>query len=117
MWIFKNHRSRSLETLFTIGKKIWKGYDKNLCFFLKIFFCHHPLPPKCLLAVRFMKKQSETTLKRPTSRQSARIALKTSPIESLQFSTSKLYPNFFLNSEKKYLFFGIKKKIDQKYVS
>ena len=45
----------------------------------------------------------------PTSRQSAGIALKTLPIESLQFSTSKLCPNFFLNSEKIH-FFGIKNK-------
>ena len=38
----------------------------------------------------------------PNSRQSAGIALKTSPIESSQFSISKLCPNFFFNSDKKY---------------
>ena len=44
----------------------------------------------------------------PTSRQSAGIALKTSPIESYQFSASKLCTNFFSNSNKKKFFFKIK---------
>ena len=35
---------------------------------------------------------------------SARIALKTSPIERSHFFTSKLYPTFFFNAEKKYFF-------------
>ena len=47
----------------------------------------------------------------PTSLQSARIALKTSLIESYEFSTSKLCTNFFSNSNEKIFFFGIKKKI------
>ena len=57
----------------------------------------------------------------PNSRQRAGIALKTSPIESYQFSASKLCPDFFFNSEEKYIFFGVKnifqKKIGQKYFS
>ena len=44
----------------------------------------------------------------PSSQQSAGIALKTSPIESYQFSTSKLCTNFFSNSNQKIFFFGIK---------
>ena len=47
----------------------------------------------------------------PSSQQSAGIALKTSPIESYQFSTSKLCTNFFSNSNTKIIFFGLKKKI------
>ena len=43
-----------------------------------------------------------------TSRQSAGIALKTSPIESYQFSASKLCTNFFSNSNQKICFFLIK---------
>ena len=57
----------------------------------------------------------------PTSLQSARIAQKTSLIESYQFSTSKLCTKFFSNSNQKIFFFGIKnisqKKIGQKYFS
>ena len=45
----------------------------------------------------------------PSSQQSAGIALKTSPIESYQFSTSKLCTNFFSNSSTKIIFFGLKK--------
>ena len=45
----------------------------------------------------------------PNSQQSAGIALKTSPIESYQFSTSKLCTNFFSNSNTKIIFFGLKK--------
>ena len=44
----------------------------------------------------------------PSSQQSARIALKTSPIESYQFSASKLCTNLFSNSNQKIFFFGIK---------
>ena len=40
----------------------------------------------------------------------ARIALKTSAIERSQFFTSKLYPTFFFNSEKK-LFLRSKKNL------
>ena len=57
----------------------------------------------------------------PNSRQSAGIALKTSPIESYQFSASKLCPDFFFNSDKKYFFSGSKIFFDfffgQKYFS
>jgi len=47
----------------------------------------------------------------PNSRQSAGIALKTSPIESYEFSASKLCPDFFFQLQKIYFF------RDQKYFS